>query len=627
MGLDADREAPMSSLPRMLNDRYELLEAVGQGGEANVYRALDTVLGVERAVKMPHSTKRLGDVQVARWRFMNEARLLAKFEHPYLLRIFDIHLDEPPFLVAEYCPAGSVKSLGQLEPAKAIRLMQQVAEVLAALHDQEVVHRDVKPSNILLHPDGTPRLCDLGIARHGSEQTITSTGAMMGTVLFMSPEQRISTHGVSPAADQYSLAATTYALITGMTPIDLFMANPNSPRWWELSDGVAAAIRRATQYEPSDRFPSILEFAAALESADPQPAGGRATNTAVVPPSLVSWYRQSVARRLDAVRAALKGIEREEAGAGDELRRLAHVLRGSGASYGFPSVSETAALTEDADDSSLANRGSELLYVLRDVAEYATSVPVAASPSTSSLSTATTRTDRTTASVDRIGFTQFVAVERMKSPGRVYFVEPVQLSTKVLADLEVVAYTDRSGVFAWVGVETTTAFEDLLTGLNVRFGSVDAGRNVPAGELLDWVEAYVDTPSENGLTELSRSRSSKRILLVEDDDAMAELVTRVALEAGHEVKWLRDGEEALAALDQAFDLLVLDVDLPKASGWEVLQAVRSEPQCRDASVLMLTARATDDDVVLALELGADDHLAKPFDIRVLTARMRTLLRR
>jgi serine/threonine-protein kinase len=132
-----------------------------------------------------------------------------------------------------------------------------------------VVHRDVKPANILLAEDGQPRLADFGIARLQDDRAGlgTEAGSALGTAAFMAPEQRLDASSVGPAADLYAAGAMLYTALCGGTPVDLFAAPPASPRWADIPDPLAAVIRTAVAFAPGERFADAAAFAAALEKA------------------------------------------------------------------------------------------------------------------------------------------------------------------------------------------------------------------------------------------------------------------------------------------------------------------------------------------------------------------------
>lgn len=251
------------------NGRYVVEASLGEGGMANVVLALDTALGVRRAIKILHPGS--FTTESLRARLRNEARVMARIEHPSILRVYDVGLDgDVDFIVMELAEGGSLQDRllrrGVLPPAEAVGFTLQVLAALAAAHAAGVVHRDVKPHNVLLTREGAARLADFGIALLGGDEGLrtTRTGVAMGSIAYMPPEQRLDARTVGPTADIYSTGATLYALLTGGNPVDLFAAAPDSARWCDIPLGLREIIVRATRQEPAERFPSARDMAMAL---------------------------------------------------------------------------------------------------------------------------------------------------------------------------------------------------------------------------------------------------------------------------------------------------------------------------------------------------------------------------
>jgi len=252
--------------------RYKLEDVIGQGGFATVWRGYDTALGVHRAVKLLHPN--LNHRVQFRERLRAEARAMARLAHPNVLTVHDIgEQDGQDWFVMDLVEGGSLgdwqKRGGALPPDLAVACMVQVLSALGAAHASGIVHRDVKPQNILLDGDGRCLLADFGIALLESEEMLhnTKTGATMGSLSYMAPEQRLSAKGVGPTADLYAVGSTLYALLTDANAIDLFTALPDSPRWHEIPPELQPILWKLTQHEPKLRHQSASEVAAELEAA------------------------------------------------------------------------------------------------------------------------------------------------------------------------------------------------------------------------------------------------------------------------------------------------------------------------------------------------------------------------
>jgi serine/threonine protein kinase len=246
---------------------YEIQERLGKGGMGEVYLARQLALGRSVAIKflMPEGEP---DPDHDLARFRREAELMAKVSHPNVLSIYDFgEADGRPYLVMEYVQGGDLRRrmvAGQPMPADQVRsIVIPVGEALAYLHRHGIIHRDLKPENILLHDGDHPRVADFGIAvlRTGAG-ALTQTGWCVGTLGYVAPEQQYRLK-VDERADQYSLAALSYEMLTGQLPLGIF--KPPSHLNPRLGPEADAAILRALQESPRDRFPTICEFTAALD--------------------------------------------------------------------------------------------------------------------------------------------------------------------------------------------------------------------------------------------------------------------------------------------------------------------------------------------------------------------------
>jgi CheY-like chemotaxis protein/predicted Ser/Thr protein kinase len=200
--------------------RYEVIEELGKGGMGSVYRVLDTQVGEEVAVKLLHP-EIATDPDVVE-RFRNEVRLARKITHPNVGRIFDLHDDAgTPYISMEYVPGEDLQSLirrgGPLTVSNAVGIAGQLAEGLAAAHQLGVVHRDLKPQNIMIDQNGHARIMDFGIARAQKSDGLTQTGTIIGTPEYMAPEQ-LEGETVDFRTDIYALGVVLYESLTGRVP-------------------------------------------------------------------------------------------------------------------------------------------------------------------------------------------------------------------------------------------------------------------------------------------------------------------------------------------------------------------------------------------------------------------------
>lgn len=254
--------------PPRLNGRYVVSRLIGKGAQARVYLAFDSRLKQWRAVKVL-APSYLDDDHV-RARFEQEAQAMARLSHPNLVRVVDVdHDGRTPYMVMELARGGAVtewmKRHGPIPPILACRITQACCEGLAHAHAQNVVHRDVKPHNVLIREDGSIGLTDFGIAQVQEGEDLTATGTIMGTFAFMAPEQRTDSKGVDLRADVYSLGATLYTMMTGRTSAELFFAESRDAILSGIPEVLRAVILTACKYEREQRYASMIEFRDALE--------------------------------------------------------------------------------------------------------------------------------------------------------------------------------------------------------------------------------------------------------------------------------------------------------------------------------------------------------------------------
>lgn len=254
--------------------RYRLVEVLGSGGMATVFRAYDERLQVYRAIKVLNSN--LSRNATIRERFLTEARTMARLHHPNIVGVHDIvSEDQWTYMVMELVHAGSLadwcKRHGAMPPRMAAQAVLSTLRALELSHDEGVVHRDIKPQNILITVKGKPKVTDFGIAQVRDDNvSLTKTGATMGTLGYMAPEQRINARGVDQRSDVYASGATLWALLKNAQPVDLFLAEMGKPQIVEgIPEPLADVIRRACRYDQQDRYPDAESMAEALAQALP----------------------------------------------------------------------------------------------------------------------------------------------------------------------------------------------------------------------------------------------------------------------------------------------------------------------------------------------------------------------
>src|SRR6476661_1143283 len=210
--------------PRLVAGRYALAEVLGRGGMGTVWRATDRVLGREVALKEVTFSVDLtaAERSVLRERTMREARAAARLDHPCVATVYDvIEEDGRPWLVMEHVSARSLQDLleeqGPLPPSAVARIGLDVLSALEAAHGAGIVHRDVKPANVLVGPDGHACLTDFGIATTTGDSSLTTGGALIGSPSYMAPERAYGDEP-RPPVDLWSLGATLYAAVEGRPP-------------------------------------------------------------------------------------------------------------------------------------------------------------------------------------------------------------------------------------------------------------------------------------------------------------------------------------------------------------------------------------------------------------------------
>ncbi|MPZ25378.1 MAG: protein kinase [Micromonosporaceae bacterium] len=262
----------------LLADRYRLDERVGGGGMGEVWRATDQVLERTVAVKVmrPELLEEPGFAE----RFLVEARTMATIRHRGVVGVHDYRSDaSDAFLVMEYVDGEALSRrlhrLGRLDPALTMELVAQAADALQAAHDRGVVHRDIKPGNLLVTSDDQLVLTDFGIARSAASTPLTATGAVIGTPSYLAPEQVLG-QPATARSDLYSLGVVAYECLAGRRPFDgenpfdiamKRLREPPPTLAAGASPAVLAVVERALAADPEQRWPSAAELAAAARRA------------------------------------------------------------------------------------------------------------------------------------------------------------------------------------------------------------------------------------------------------------------------------------------------------------------------------------------------------------------------
>ena len=254
--------------PTLGNGRYEVQQCIGIGGMAAVFKCYDRTLMVHRAVKVlkPEYVVR----NTIRERFKTEAIAMATLNHPNVVHVYDHGLEGLTlYILMEYLPHGSLQQYidnhGVLNSKQAASLCIDVGKALEVAHNQGIIHRDIKPDNILLHPNGC-KIADFGIARDSFDNRKgTKTQAIMGTLPYMSPEQRISAKKVGPQSDIYALIASFFVLLTSEDPTDIHEEEERVRLIDQLPAKVQNIIHKGCSAELTERYQSVRDVIADLE--------------------------------------------------------------------------------------------------------------------------------------------------------------------------------------------------------------------------------------------------------------------------------------------------------------------------------------------------------------------------
>ncbi|WP_084557117.1 serine/threonine-protein kinase [Hamadaea tsunoensis] len=268
----------MVSPGTLLSGRYRLDERIATGGMGDVWRGTDETLGRTVAIKilLPALLEEAGFSE----RFRQEARTMATINHPGVVDIYDYGSDQQvAYLVMEYVEGDALSRtlsrVGRLTPARTMALIAQAAEALQAAHTKGIVHRDVKPGNLLVRANGTLVLTDFGIARSAVAAQLTAAGAVLGTASYLAPEQA-SGQTATAASDVYSLGVVAYQCLSGRrpfegdNPIEIAMKHVRlapAPLPPDVPPAVRAIVERAMAKDPGARWPSAAIFGAAARQA------------------------------------------------------------------------------------------------------------------------------------------------------------------------------------------------------------------------------------------------------------------------------------------------------------------------------------------------------------------------
>jgi serine/threonine protein kinase len=291
----------------ILPPRYRSPKRIALGGMGEVYRATDSVLG--RAVAVKLLAERFARDDAVRGRFTREALAAARLSgEPHIVTVFDVgEHAERPFIVMEYLGGGSLEEridkAGAQPVGQALEWLEQAAAALDAAHGHGVVHRDVKPANLMLDRNGAVHVVDFGIASAAGTDALTMTGTVLGTAGYLSPEQAQGERA-TPASDRYSVAVVAFELLSGRRPFEnesitaeaAAHVNAPVPSIAEICEGLPAELdavfRQALAKDPADRFETAAEFVAALRAALAAAAGTtrsfRPTATTTAPVSVLT---------------------------------------------------------------------------------------------------------------------------------------------------------------------------------------------------------------------------------------------------------------------------------------------------------------------------------------------------
>jgi eukaryotic-like serine/threonine-protein kinase len=304
-----DRVKPVTPT-RVIGGRYVVLAELGRGGMGVVWRAEDRVMGRQVAVKELHLPAGLGDAErrLFRERLLREARTAGRLNHPGIVTVYDVLTDGGvDHIVMELIEARTLADVvaesGPLDERSAAAVAQQLLDALQAAHDNGVVHRDVKPSNVMLGARGRVTLTDFGIAQSADDPRLTTTGSLIGSPGYLAPE-RLDGHAATPASDLWSLGATLYHAVAGTSP---FSRDTTAATIWAVLHGdvptlptrgpLGAVIGGLLQRDPRARLGGPQAAALLAGSAAGPPGADTATTPVTRHPDTASATRLAAAPR------------------------------------------------------------------------------------------------------------------------------------------------------------------------------------------------------------------------------------------------------------------------------------------------------------------------------------------
>ena len=329
------RSTSAQMIGTVLSGRYKLEAKLGSGGMSTVYLARDQTLDRAVAVKVMH--REMSEQADQLERFRQEARAVAKLSHPNVVAVIDAGEDGGyPYIVFEYVEGETLKQriarIGALDPQEALAYAIEIARGLTVAHGRNMVHRDIKPQNVLIDSEGRAKLTDFGISRQLEQDGMTATGRVLGTTDYVAPEQAMG-HPVDPRSDVYSLGVVLYEMLVGQVPfhadsqvgVAMKHVNEGMPdvqqRRPEVSAAAALVVERATSKDPGERYGDVgemiddLSTALEVEAARAGSTTGEATSVleAVPPPKRKlsgrrRWSRLAIAALLLVVAGALAAV-------------------------------------------------------------------------------------------------------------------------------------------------------------------------------------------------------------------------------------------------------------------------------------------------------------------------------
>ncbi|HEX2150187.1 MAG TPA: serine/threonine-protein kinase [Actinomycetota bacterium] len=330
----AEAEAHLSPAPELIADRYELGERVGSGGMGEVYAARDTKL--DRAVALKFLRKDMASQQDLRSRFEAEARAAGRLSHGNVVGVFDSgEHDGNPFIVMELLSGRTLADEVANGPAteeRARQVCQQIVSALKASHAQGVLHRDLKPGNVLLCQDGSVKVGDFGVAKMAEGMDLTQAGMMLGTPAYLAPE-RIEGEPASAATDIYSVGVMLYELLAGRkpfeadTPLGLIRSIQSEPVPSlatirpDVDPKFAAVVERAMARDPEIRYASAAEMEADLVTPVVMPTTGDATAVQAAPNPTRVMETPAAAAETNPTLVAGPSVRRRRGSPWDRLSR------------------------------------------------------------------------------------------------------------------------------------------------------------------------------------------------------------------------------------------------------------------------------------------------------------------